>query len=179
MTHVPSHGWWAVHWLPRSVGRKRAGKFKHAGIFFAQPCILATGSYLVNIIDLRRDGVGEVEAVHHVGGLLAAISLSHHLHWSEIKTDISHPFSSHTALVNISGSYSHRIKGTHTFLPRSQGCEFHRHFHIVRKSCVAPQLLAAVTAAVVSVGPVWPVVSGRISQVFLGFHIPFFPLTSH
>ena len=30
-------GWWAVHWLPRSVGRKRAGRFKHAGIFSHDP----------------------------------------------------------------------------------------------------------------------------------------------
>ena len=26
-----------MHWLPRSVGRKRAGKFKHAGIFSHDP----------------------------------------------------------------------------------------------------------------------------------------------
>ena len=30
-------GWWAVHWLARSVGRKRAGKVKHAGIFAHDP----------------------------------------------------------------------------------------------------------------------------------------------
>ena len=30
----------AVHWLPMSVGRERAGKkIKHAGFFFAIPCI--------------------------------------------------------------------------------------------------------------------------------------------
>ena len=27
-----------MHWLPRSVGRKKAGKFKHAGIFSLEPC---------------------------------------------------------------------------------------------------------------------------------------------
>ena len=26
-----------MHWLPRSVGRKRVGKFKHAGIFLHDP----------------------------------------------------------------------------------------------------------------------------------------------
>ena len=26
-----------MHWLPRSVGRKRAGKFKHTGIFSHDP----------------------------------------------------------------------------------------------------------------------------------------------
>ena len=26
-----------MHWLPMSVGRKRAGKFKHAGIFLHDP----------------------------------------------------------------------------------------------------------------------------------------------
>ena len=34
-------GWLAVHWLPRSVGRKRAGRFKHAWIFLHDPvCVL-------------------------------------------------------------------------------------------------------------------------------------------
>ena len=28
-----------MHWLPRSVGRKRAGKFKHAGIFLHNPVL--------------------------------------------------------------------------------------------------------------------------------------------
>ena len=30
-------GWWAVRWLPRSVGRSRARKFEHAGIFLHDP----------------------------------------------------------------------------------------------------------------------------------------------
>ena len=33
-----------MHWLTRSVGRKGAGKFKHAGIFLHDPVI--AGSYL-------------------------------------------------------------------------------------------------------------------------------------
>ena len=32
-------GSWAVHWLARSVGRKRAGKFKHEGIFLHDPVL--------------------------------------------------------------------------------------------------------------------------------------------
>ena len=35
----------AVHWLPRSVGRKRAGKFKHAGIFWHDPVIIGNCVY--------------------------------------------------------------------------------------------------------------------------------------
>ena len=37
LRHMFRQGWWAVHWLPRSVGRKRAAKFKHARIFSHNP----------------------------------------------------------------------------------------------------------------------------------------------
>ena len=39
-----------MHWLPRSVGRKRAGKFKHAGIFSHDP-VLPPPHY-VNILEI-------------------------------------------------------------------------------------------------------------------------------
>ena len=91
-------------------------------------------SYLVYVIDLRGDGLREVEAVHHVGG--GPLTVQPH------KTDISHPSSyqqpNHNALASISGPYM--LKFTAHNFAQLMPSEVHRHFHIelgsVRKSCV-------------------------------------------
>ena len=49
--HMFYQVWWAVHWLPRSVGRKRAGRFKHAGIFLHDPVVNATWSWSEPALD--------------------------------------------------------------------------------------------------------------------------------
>ena len=56
-------GSWAVHWLPRSVGRKRAGKFKHAGIFSDDAVEYLLFPHKVGLKTMHSSGVWSARVV--------------------------------------------------------------------------------------------------------------------